>query len=69
MAKENFVKERHPYLISSRKDGRFITTVRKEDEERQQIATPSYKELISKLYDYYMTVKVIILSMIFMRCG
>lgn len=53
MTKENFVKERHPYSISSRKDGRFITTVRKEDEERQQIAAPSYKELISKLYDYY----------------
>lgn len=36
-----------------RKDGRFITTVKKEDEERQQIAAPSYVELISKLYDYY----------------
>jgi integrase len=53
MTKENYVKERHPYSISSRKDGRFITTVRKEDEERQQIAAPSYVELISKLYDYY----------------
>lgn len=53
MTKENFVKERHPYSISSRKDGRYITTVRKEDEERQQIAAPSYVELISKLYDYY----------------
>ncbi len=53
MTKENFVKERHPYSISSRKDGRFITTVRKEDEKRQQIAAPSYVELISKLYDYY----------------
>jgi hypothetical protein len=53
MTKENFVKDRHPYSISSRKDGRFITTVRKEDEERQQIAAPTYKELISKLYDYY----------------
>lgn len=53
MTKENYVKERHPYSISSRKDGRFITTVRKEDEERQQIAAPSYEELISKLYDYY----------------
>ena len=52
MTKENFVKERHPYSISSRKDGRFITTVRKEDEERQQIAAPSYVELISKFYDY-----------------
>lgn len=53
MTKENYVKERHPYSISSRKDGRFITTVRKEDEERQQIAAQSYEELISKLYDYY----------------
>jgi hypothetical protein len=53
MTKENYVKERHPYSISTRKDGRFITTVRKEDEERQQIAAPSYVELISKLYDYY----------------
>ena len=53
MTKENYVKERHTYSISSRKDGRFITTVRKEDEERQQIAAPSYVELISKLYDYY----------------
>lgn len=53
MTKENYVKERHPYSISSRKDGRLITTVRKEDEERQQIAAPSYEELISKLYDYY----------------
>ncbi len=53
MTKENFVKERHPYSISSRKDGRFITTVKKENEERQQIAAPSYVELISKLYDYY----------------
>lgn len=53
MTKENFVKERHPYSISSRKDGRFITTVRKEDEERQQLAAPTYEELISKLYDYY----------------
>ncbi|WMJ87476.1 tyrosine-type recombinase/integrase [Anaerocolumna sp. MB42-C2] len=53
MTKENYVKERHPYSISSRKDGRFIATVRKEDEERQQIAAPSYVELISKLYDYY----------------
>ncbi len=53
MTKENYVKERHPYSISSRKDGCFITTVRKEDEERQQIAAPSYVELISKLYDYY----------------
>ena len=53
MTKENYVKEHHPYSISSRKDGRFITTVRKEDEERQQIAAPSYVELISKLYDYY----------------
>ena len=53
MTKENFVKERHPYSISSRKDGRNITTVRKEDEERQQISAPSYEELISKLYDYY----------------
>ncbi len=53
MTKENYVKERHPYSISSRKDGRFITTVRKEDEERQQLAAPSYVELISKLYDYY----------------
>lgn len=41
MTKENYVKERQPYSISSRKDGRFITTVRKEDEERQQIAAPS----------------------------
>lgn len=53
MTKEIYVKERHPYSISSRKDGRFITTVRKEDEERQQISAPSYVELISKLYDYY----------------
>lgn len=53
MTKENFVKERHPYSISSRKDGRYITTVRKEDEERQQISAPTYEELISKLYDYY----------------
>ena len=53
MTKENFVKERHPYSISSRKDGRYITTVRKEDEERQQLSAPSYVELISKLYDYY----------------
>jgi len=53
MTKENFVKERHPYSISSRKDGRNITTVKREDEERQQISAPSYKELISKLYDYY----------------
>ncbi len=53
MTKENFVKEHHPYSISSRKDGRFITTIRKEDEKRQQIAAPSYIELISKLYDYY----------------
>lgn len=53
MTKESFVKERHPYSISARKDGRYITTVRKENEERQQIAAPSYKELISKLYDYY----------------
>jgi hypothetical protein len=53
MTKENYVKGRHPYSISSRKDGRFITTVRKENEERQQIAAPSYVELISKLYDYY----------------
>ena len=53
MTKENFVKERHPYSISSRKDGRYITTVRKEDEERQQVSAPSYEELISKLYDYY----------------
>lgn len=53
MAKENFVKECHPYSISSRKDGCFITTVRKEDQERQQIAAPTYKELISNLYDYY----------------
>ena len=53
MTKENFVKERHPYSISIRKDGRCITTVRKEGEERQQIAAPNYEELISKLYDYY----------------
>ena len=53
MTKECFVKERHPYSINARKDGRYITTVRKENEERQQIAAPSYKELISKLYDYY----------------
>lgn len=53
MTKEKFVKERHPYSISSRKDGRNITTVKKEDEERQQISAPSYGELISKLYDYY----------------
>ncbi len=53
MTKENFVKERHPYSISSRKDGRYITTIRKEDEERQQISAPTYEELISKLYDYY----------------
>lgn len=53
MTKECFVKERHPYSICARKDGRYITTVRKENEERQQIAAPSYKELISKLYDYY----------------
>jgi hypothetical protein len=64
MTKENFVKERLPYSISSRKDGRFITTVRKEDEERQQIDAPTYKELICKLYDYYNTEKVIILSFI-----
>ncbi|MDF2804530.1 MAG: site-specific integrase [Anaerocolumna sp.] len=53
MTKEKFVKERHPYSISIRKDGRCITTVRKEGEERQQIAAPTYEELISKLYDYY----------------
>jgi len=53
MTKENFVKERHPYSISSRKDGRNITTVKREDEERQQISAATYEELISKLYDYY----------------
>ena len=53
MTKENFVKERHPYSITMRKDGRNITTVRKEEEERQQISAPTYEELIRKLYDYY----------------
>ncbi len=53
MTKENYVKEHHPYSISSRQDGRYITTIKKEDEERQQIAAPSYVELISKLYEYY----------------
>ena len=31
MTKECCVKERHPYSISARKDGRYITTVRKEN--------------------------------------
>ena len=53
MTKETFVKERHPYSISTRKDGRIITTVRKEEEERQQISGTTYEELISKLYDFY----------------
>ncbi len=53
MTKEKYVKEHHQYSISTRKDGRCITTVRKENENRQQIAAPSYKELINKLYDYY----------------
>jgi hypothetical protein len=41
MTKETFVKERHSYSISTRKDGRIITTVRKEEEERQQILLKS----------------------------
>lgn len=53
MTKENYVKERHPYSISTRKDGRIITTVRREEEERQQISGTTYEELISKLYDFY----------------
>jgi integrase len=53
MTKETFVKERHPYSISTRKDGRIITTVRKEEEERQQISATTYEELIGKLYDFY----------------
>jgi 1,2-phenylacetyl-CoA epoxidase PaaB subunit len=53
MTKENYVNERHPYSISTRKDGRIITTVRREEEERQQISGTIYEELISKLYDFY----------------
>lgn len=53
MTKETFVKERHAYSISERKDGRYITTIKKEDEERQQVSAPTYNELVSKLYDYY----------------
>lgn len=53
MTKETFVKQRHIYSISNRKDGRYITTVKREDEDRQQISAPSYKEMIDKLYDYY----------------
>lgn len=43
----------HPYPIHTRKDGRLITTVRKEDENRQQISAPTYQELVTKLYDFY----------------
>jgi len=53
MTKQNFIKEHHPYSISCRKDGRFITTVKREGEERKQISAPTYNELIDKLYDYY----------------
>lgn len=53
MTKETFVKERHSYSISERKDGRIITTVRREEEERQQISATTYEELIGKLYDFY----------------
>jgi len=53
MTKEAYVKQRHTYSISTRKDGRYITTVRREEEERQQISASSYKELIEKLYDFY----------------
>ena len=37
MTKEAYVKERHSYSISTRKNGRIITTVRKEEEERQNL--------------------------------
>ncbi|MDD3172505.1 MAG: site-specific integrase [Herbinix sp.] len=53
MTKEAYVKERHSYSISARKDGRIITTVRREEEERQQISATTYEELIGKLYDFY----------------
>ena len=53
MTKQKFVKEHHKYSISKRKDGRCITTLRREGEDRQQISAPTYSELINKLYDYY----------------
>lgn len=53
MTNESYIKENHPYPIHTRKDGRLITTVRKEGENRQQISAPTYHELIEKLYDFY----------------
>lgn len=53
MTKETYIKQHHSFPIHTRKDGRYITTVRKEDEDRQQISAPTYQELIMKLYDFY----------------
>ena len=46
------IKKIHPYAISQRKDGRYITKVLS-DGKKKQINGKTENELYKKLYDFY----------------
>lgn len=56
MLKETAVKQVHNRSICQRSDGRFVTKVGT-SKSLQQKSAATYKELISKLYDYYFGVQ------------